>query len=174
MKTLSTLQPWAALLGIGLKKIETRPRYTKYRGPLAIHASAGFPKAAKEACKNPVIFDELYQSGLIGFKKPEIICKHPKNEEVSYELEYKFPRGAVVSTCNLVLVLYIGEDGLYEYINAKVGKRVMSLPSGNEYANGDYTPGRFALITENPLLLPEPIPAKGQLGLWNWEPFAGN
>lgn len=166
MKTLSILQPWASLLGLGLKKIETRPRYTKYRGPLAIHASTGLPKAAKEACKNPVIYEQLCQAGLIGFKKPETIC----SEGVAYEVVYKFSRGAVISTCNLVNVFYIGEDGLYEYSNTKVGKRVMSLPAGNEFVYGDYTPGRFALITNNNSLLAEPIPAKGQLGLWNWEP----
>lgn len=34
---------------------------------------------------------------------------------------------------------------------------------------GDYAPGRFGYILENPRLLPKPIPAKGQLGFWNWE-----
>ena len=39
MKALSLLQPWASLIAVGAKKIETRSWSTKYRGPLAIHAS---------------------------------------------------------------------------------------------------------------------------------------
>lgn len=33
---------------------------------------------------------------------------------------------------------------------------------------GDYEPGRFAWIFEDVIDLPEPIPAKGALGLWEW------
>lgn len=39
MKAISVLQPWAALLVCGAKRIETRPWRTRYRGPLLIHAS---------------------------------------------------------------------------------------------------------------------------------------
>jgi hypothetical protein len=38
-----------------------------------------------------------------------------------------------------------------------------------ERAFGDYTPGRFAWLLANVKALPEPIPAKGALGLWNYE-----
>jgi len=41
MKTLSLLQPWASLVVMGVKKIETRSWKTDYRGPLLIHASLG-------------------------------------------------------------------------------------------------------------------------------------
>ncbi|MFL5772098.1 MAG: ASCH domain-containing protein [Flavisolibacter sp.] len=41
MKTLSLLQPWASLVIMGCKKIETRSWKTGYRGPLLIHASLG-------------------------------------------------------------------------------------------------------------------------------------
>lgn len=41
MKTLSLLQPWASLVIIGAKKIETRSWRTAYRGELLIHASLG-------------------------------------------------------------------------------------------------------------------------------------
>ena len=39
MKTLSLIQPWASLIALGEKRIETRSWGTRYRGPLAIHAS---------------------------------------------------------------------------------------------------------------------------------------
>ena len=41
MKALSLLQPWASLVVIGAKKIETRGWQTKHRGKLLIHASRG-------------------------------------------------------------------------------------------------------------------------------------
>ena len=34
---------------------------------------------------------------------------------------------------------------------------------------GDFTPGRYAWIMENPVLFKEPIPAKGMQGLWNYD-----
>lgn len=40
MKALSLRQPWASLIADGRKTIETRAWRTRYRGPLAIHASA--------------------------------------------------------------------------------------------------------------------------------------
>lgn len=41
MKTISLLQPWASLVVMGVKTIETRSWQTTYRGPLLIHASKG-------------------------------------------------------------------------------------------------------------------------------------
>lgn len=41
MKALSLLQPWATLVVLGVKKIETRSWRTPYRGELLIHASLG-------------------------------------------------------------------------------------------------------------------------------------
>jgi len=40
-KTLSLLQPWASLVVMGMKTIETRSWQTAHRGPLLIHASLG-------------------------------------------------------------------------------------------------------------------------------------
>ena len=39
MKALSLWQPWAALMAVGAKRIETRHWSTAYRGELAIHAA---------------------------------------------------------------------------------------------------------------------------------------
>lgn len=38
MKALTLIQPWATLIMLGEKKIETRSWNTKYRGQIAIHA----------------------------------------------------------------------------------------------------------------------------------------
>jgi activating signal cointegrator 1 len=41
MKVLSLLQPWATLVVMGVKKIETRSWSSSHRGDLLIHASLG-------------------------------------------------------------------------------------------------------------------------------------
>lgn len=43
MKALSLLEPWASLMAVGAKNIETRSWRTDYRGPVFIHASKGKP-----------------------------------------------------------------------------------------------------------------------------------
>ena len=54
MKALSLIQPWASAIfiklpnGSALKGIETRSWQTSFKGRVAIHASKGFPKYAKE------------------------------------------------------------------------------------------------------------------------------
>jgi len=43
MKALSIIQPWASLIAIGAKRIETRSWPTNHRGWIAIHASKKYP-----------------------------------------------------------------------------------------------------------------------------------
>jgi len=42
-KALTITQPWASLVALGIKRIETRSWATAYRGPLLIHAAKGSP-----------------------------------------------------------------------------------------------------------------------------------
>lgn len=44
MKVVSLKQPWATLIALGEKSIETRSWATKYRGEIAIHASKTIDK----------------------------------------------------------------------------------------------------------------------------------
>ncbi len=46
MKALTVMQPWATLVALGAKRIETRSWSTSYRGPLAIHASGRISREA--------------------------------------------------------------------------------------------------------------------------------
>ncbi|HEY0042295.1 MAG TPA: ASCH domain-containing protein [Flavisolibacter sp.] len=69
-ETLSLLQPWASLVVMGLKKIETRSWQTSHRGPLLIHASLG--KKGKVLANEPLFskyiadFDGLPFGAIIG------------------------------------------------------------------------------------------------------------
>jgi hypothetical protein len=50
MKAVTLTQPWASLVALKKKRVETRSWYTAYRGELVIHAAKGFPKWAQECC----------------------------------------------------------------------------------------------------------------------------
>lgn len=47
MKAITLTQPWATLVALGHKSVETRSWSTRYRGRLAIHAAKGFPPEAR-------------------------------------------------------------------------------------------------------------------------------
>lgn len=47
MKALSLTQPWASLVALGHKRVETRSWRTSYCGPIAIHAALAFPPKAR-------------------------------------------------------------------------------------------------------------------------------
>ena len=139
MKALTLYQPWATLVAIGAKKIETRSWSTPYRGPLAIHAGK---------CRD-YIFD---QSCLF-------ICNSIPYEDLlrkaGYDLKWlNMPRGAVVATCELVDVERIYADSY--------------IPGKPEFFLGDYSIGRYMWKLEHVSLLPISIPAKGAMGLWEW------
>ncbi len=50
MQAISLTQPWAQLVVLGSKRVETRSWPTKYRGEIAIHASKGFPALSRALC----------------------------------------------------------------------------------------------------------------------------
>lgn len=133
MKVLSLTQPWATLVVLGAKEIETRSWTTSYRGPLLIHASKSYPGWAKECAAEEPFYSALRPGGIYSY--PELGCGH-----------------------------IIGQVELHKCIRTSDVTEI----SQNEREFGDYAPGRFAWLLMNPLRLP-PIPAKGSLGLWEFE-----
>jgi hypothetical protein len=63
MKALTLYQPWATLIAIGVKKIETRSWSTEYRGSLAIHSSSKWQKEARLLLGRDPFFKVLYEAG---------------------------------------------------------------------------------------------------------------
>ncbi len=53
MKALSLTQPWAQLVVMGEKHVETRSWNTKLRGRIAIHATKTFPRWARDLITSP-------------------------------------------------------------------------------------------------------------------------
>ena len=142
MNAITLYQPWATLVAIGAKKIETRSFSTNYRGPLAIHASME-KKYIDMRSKYYICDEEPFYSVLMELAVPDPLS-----------LLRLMPRGAVIATCELQGCFKI-EEGL--------------LLKRQERLFGDYTPGRFRWMLENVKQLKHPISAKGALGLWEWK-----
>ena len=67
------------------------------------------------------------------------------------------PRGVVLGTVRV--------GGLARTTTAVTFPDVSAL----EQELGDYSPGRYAWQFGDPQAFPEPVPARGMLGLWEWE-----
>jgi hypothetical protein len=65
MKCISLWRPWANLIPIEAKRIETRHWDTKYRGPLAIHAAQKWTRKLHGLCFTPPFFEHLSKAGFI-------------------------------------------------------------------------------------------------------------
>ncbi len=166
MKAISLTQPFATLVAIGAKRLETRSWYTSYRGPLAIHAAKGYPKTALKLASVEPLRNALTHAGL---------------DPLS------LPRGMIVATCRLVAVFHISDRELSHQLPAQqadaplmvslaeewpVPEWVTIPPTQPELSFGDYAPGRYAWVLYNVTPLPQPIPARGAFGLWDWIPPA--
>lgn len=179
MKALTLHQPWASLIAIGVKSIETRSWSTKYRGPLAIHASAKRTRAM--SCN----LGQWRYGGLTG-------CLWRAAPQVR-DLQY-VRLGVVVATCTLVDVvptyeiewgcrfdanspMWWWDDGIEQVGEGRDGEPIGDLARWASYVvdedqrpYGDFTPGRFAWLLADVTPLDPPVPAKGRQGLWDWKP----
>lgn len=144
MKALTIIQPWASLIALGEKKIETRSWRTKYRGPVLIHAGKSVDH---DICKTNPFSAALVDHGII--------------------FQQDMPTGVILARAEIVdcVEIGLGTDPPNRIAYLKNGKKV----TGNEFSFGDYSPGRFAWILDNIQPLKEPIPAKGQLSLWEFD-----
>jgi hypothetical protein len=138
MKCISLWQPWASLMAMGQKRIETRSWPTAYRGPLAIHAAKTWNREIAA-----MVAVEPFRS-VLGVNWHDTAFHKDGKTTV-------LPRGAIIAVVDLVDCREITEK---------------NAVSGNERAFGDYTPGRFGWITKNLRVLPAPVPFKGAQGLF--------
>jgi len=145
LKVLSLKQPWATLIAIGAKKIETRSWPTKHRGPLLIHASASWDKAGRELFKHPVCNDILLMEG---FGEMDLI---PLGKIVGF---------AQVNDCKPIREL-----------KGDVDPRYQDFPPMPELLFGGYGLGRSAWILDERVYgkFNNPPAFKGKLGFANIE-----
>lgn len=64
MKALTLHQPWATLIAIGAKRVETRSFGMSYRGSLAIHAGKTIPEYGALACFEEPFASTLKRAGI--------------------------------------------------------------------------------------------------------------
>ena len=143
MKALTLYQPWATLVAIGAKRIETRSWKTDYRGPLAIHAGKYMPEGALDLC-----LTEPFYPCLRG---------------------HKMPRGFIVATCELVDVHKIDGTDWMPQLSGWEDEGRFWAATPQEKAFGNYRIGRFMWFLDNIKALSEPVRAKGAMGLWEWD-----
>lgn len=139
MKAITIWQPWAQLLAEGKKHEETRSWATNYRGPILIHAA------------------KTDHSGIL-LHIPKADLEHFQAAGITARID-ELPLGSIVGKAKLTACKLIDE----EYSN------FVKEFCPAEYAFGDFTPGRYAWVLEEPVLFDKPIPASGKQGLWNWD-----
>lgn len=142
MKGLSLTQPWATLVAIGAKRIETRSWHTsQYEGRprIAIHASKGYPADCRDLVRR-----EPFKTTLEG---------------------QDLPLGAIVAVADLVgCGTTEAQLAAWQAVNGRDLGTIMR--TGMEYNFGDYSAGRWCFYLDNVQQLRQPVMAKGALGFW--------
>jgi len=151
VKALTLQQPWASLMSLGLKYIETRSWPCRYRGPLVIHSSAKWNRDVLEQldlARRPPILD--YDSDWGRILKAL--------DGAGVKTLDDLPLGSALCLVDVVscqtteeAVVYFSETLFFD----------------DELAFGNFRPGRWAIVTDG-LRRFEPIPFKGRRGLWEF------
>ncbi len=176
MNALTLHQPWASLIALGIKTIETRSwgaRHSATGQPLAIHA------AKREPAGGTI--------GTFGVIRAHDVAmnEYPGTEWCLWSEPGWHPLtlGAVVATCTLVDVVPILTPAVIierrsDKAVSVLGNSLLMCPRfgagpiddiAGQRPYGDFTPGRFAWLLADIVRLDPPIPAKGRQGLWTWE-----
>ena len=111
MKTLSLLQPWATLVVMGVKRIETRSWSTAYRGPLLIHASKG--------------------------RAGEIFAHEPPFKKYTPDFK-QLPFGYIIGKVILTDVIKIGTGALFHTSDEMMNKLTMEEKAFGDYTPGRF------------------------------------
>lgn len=74
MRALTLWQPWAQLVALGHKRIETRSWGTNYRGPLVIHAALYFPREAQARLLEPAFVRALGRDTAMAFPLGKVVA----------------------------------------------------------------------------------------------------
>ena len=164
VKAITLYQPYASLIAVGAKRFETRGCATNYRGPIAIHAGLKEP----EHLYSRAFIDGV--SNAFGWQGTDDM----------FWLEMRcLPRGAVIATAKIRSCYRIEDRPQWtgpEWYKVSLStstsgftSEFFMMISEEEYLFGDWRQGRYAWRLDDVQPLPEPVPARGMQGLWNWE-----
>lgn len=183
MKAITLWQPRASLIAEGVKTIETRPKRSPWSSAIgeiiAIHAAAKFPKEQQRVGRFICTASAAAWWIRDADRDPVGWPACPLENYV------RLPLGAVVATCRLVDVVPIlgrmDTEGGHDHFVRNVepadwpeGGTLAQRVGYGEYVDvtgqvpfGDFAPGRWALLLDEIVKLPEPISCRGWQGLWN-------
>jgi len=151
VKALTLWQPWATLIAMEAKRIETRCWKTDFRGELAIHSAARMPpKWLGVSSRTDPFRDEL--ADLFCVRRDRDDREGKRVDDILRGL----PFGKVVCIVRLIGI---------EETNEMMLERI----SDRERLFGNYEAGRYAWHLEMVEVVEPPIPAKGNRMLWKWE-----
>lgn len=151
MKAITLHQPWATLIALGVKTIETRswpfpgaPDFGAADGvPLAIHAAKSIPRYAYDAmASEPALVQALYD------RWPRVRLD-------------ELPLGKVIAVCEVVACLPSEREPGVPWTSPVFEKNA---------PYGDFSPGRWLWLLDKIQPLVFPMPAVGHQGLWDWTP----
>ena len=151
MYAITLHQPWATLIALGIKTVETRswPALERLLGQtFAIHA-------AKRVVRRPG--DHIEQK---------------LRDRLGEEWSRAIPAGAVLATVTLAGMARV------EYVDPMTGHAVHDVDTEAGCAAGtgrtpidpwgDFSAGRWLWFLDDVEVLPEPVPAVGRQGFWRW------
>jgi len=138
---LSIHEPWASLLAHGIKKNETRPRETRWRGIYLIHATANTDITNAEL-KNPFTGSLILDNN---------ITLYPGHIVGAFRVKSCFK------------ILYEDEEG-FEVFNHHLNRFNID---NIELWLGSYCSGKYVWEGTDHRVLRYPIPYKGQQGYYN-------
>jgi hypothetical protein len=150
-KVLTLWQPWATLLVNGVKKNETRPKASSWRGTYLIHAAKQMHGLDKDLCQKEPFKSELAKLGINDWRQ--------------------LPTGCIIGAFN---VAYCAPclHGAIVFRNNYVRMPQYQVDEPLDFAFGDFSHGRFAWVGENHRQLATPI--KYTNGQGYYLPFKGD
>lgn len=139
MKALSLWQPWASLMAVGAKRIETRSWQTAYRGFIAIHAAQKWNMDLREQCMARPFYERLFGDG-------------------HFENVGQLPRDCFVAVGKLRHCLATTDH-----------PKLIPSRGTDEFRFGDYSEGRFMWVFDEIWKLSSPVYSRGHQTLWTLE-----
>ena len=153
MKALTLHQPWASLIALGPKIVETR----SWSAPARVIGE----RIAIHAGKHRVRISNEYDQAMY----------HAMVQTHGLDWQDHLPLGAVVATAKLA--------GCFRVVSRNEDRQLKLEGTGAGGENiipdpfGDFLPGRWLWVLEEIERLDPTIPAKGNRMLWNWERTEG-
>lgn len=166
MKCISLWQPWASLVAIGAKTIETRSWHTPHVGPIAIHAAKFYSMETAAFAQRKLCAETLRAAGLDWARLPRgaIIAVAQLDGCMRVERLHSIQRARCPELDTEIAATLRFAGKTEEEIDIALNEWQLT---DRERAFGDYSPGRFAWLLADVRRLDEPVPCVGRQGLFN-------